>query len=127
MRKLNIMVGMLHAMAVADGTHAIIDDPVPSDPGWRRVRRIQRSGYPRLLGPNYSNKVPVLKRGRRRTLALKLAQVVDWHDARANLYGCHPCPKCGEVRDRAAFKRAHGLTIECGACNDKRPVREQIG
>jgi predicted RNA-binding Zn-ribbon protein involved in translation (DUF1610 family) len=84
-------------------------------------------GYPRLRGVDYSDKTPVLKRGRRRTLALKLAQTVDWHDERANLYGCHPCPKCGEVRDRCAIKRSYGNTIECAACGDIRPVREWIG
>lgn len=79
--------------------------------------------YPRLKGPIYSDARPVLKRGKARTRALKLAQVVDWHDPRANLYGCHPCPKCGEVRDRAAFKTPSGPTIICGACNDRRPAR----
>lgn len=87
------------------------------------LRRRGSKPYPRLKGPAYSDARPVLKRGKARTRALKLAQVVDWHDERANLYGCHPCPKCGEVRDRAAFKTPSGPTIICGACNDRRPVR----
>lgn len=80
-------------------------------------------GPPRQKGPFYSDRDPVLKRGKRRTRARKLATVVNWHDPNANLYGVHPCPRCGEVSCRAAFNRPHGMTIECSACDDKRPVR----
>src|SRR5258706_8097726 len=82
----------------------------------------KQRGITQLQGPDYSSIPPVLARGKRRTRALKRAQVQDWGDEQANLYGCHPCPKCGEVTDRAAFKKPYGDTIICGSCGDQRPV-----
>lgn len=119
MRKLATMMAAIASLPYQE------DNSVYHDVGghWRHPHR----GITRLKGPDYSEVPPVLARGKRRTLALKLAQVVNWHDERANLYGCHPCPKCGEVRFRCAIKRSYGNTIECAACGDKRPVRTVIG
>lgn len=120
---------LLSAMSATEGL-AMRDHTLCSSPPRffrQSVPRPMRRGWPRLRGIHYSDVPPVLKRGKRRTLALKLAQVVNWHDERANLYGCHPCPKCGEVRHRSAIKWASGNVIECGACGDKRPIREWIG
>lgn len=115
MRKLAIMM-----TALSVGVPDALGDSIALN-AWQKTS--YRGHYPRLVGPAYSDKAPVLKRGKRRTRALQRAQIVDWHDPTANLYGCHPCPRCGEVRDRAAFKRPHGMIIECAACGDHRPVR----
>lgn len=97
--------------------------------GFSRPRPVpfQQRGYPRLKGVDYSEATPVLKRGKLRTLALANAQVINFRDLRANLYGCYPCPVCGEVRFRAGFVRRGRLGIECHACGDKRPVRQIVG
>lgn len=71
-------------------------------------------------------KLPVLKRGKLRTLALREAQTVNWVDPRANLYGVYPCPRCGEPDVRASYQRPHGHMIECDSCGDKRPVRRVV-
>jgi len=114
MRKLSVLVTAFTTAMDSQGD--IIDFKM-----WQKTSYTGR--YPRLVGPDYSATQPVLKRGKRRTRALKRANVVNYHDELANLYGCHPCPNCGEVRDRAAFRRPHGLIIECTACGDERPAR----
>ncbi len=84
----------------------------------------------RLRGPDYGRATPALRRGRLRTLALRRSGVVDWAHPRANLHGCFPCPRCGEVLYRAAYRYARhgvgGMEIRCDACGDRRPVRRWI-
>jgi len=126
MRKLAMLLAALsvaESMSVRD--HSLFS-PVPRYvmPPVRRPPK--QCGITRLKGPDYSDVPPVLARGKRRTRALKLAQVVNWHDENANLYGCHPCPKCGEVKLRSAIRYKSGSVIICGACGDKRPVHRWI-
>jgi hypothetical protein len=93
-----------------------------------KPERYHVRGFPRLKGPAYSDVQPVLRRGKLRTLALKNAQVINFRDLRANLYGCYPCPRCGEVRYRTGLIRAgKPAFVECHACGDRRPVRVLVG
>ncbi len=125
---------------VKSNRRIVVHDPL--EPGTQRhlmifARNVGKREYMRQLGrsaqrglfPGISivgGKLPVLKRGKLRTLALREAQTVNWADSRANLYGVYPCPRCGEREVRAAYKRPSGYTIECDSCGDKRPVRRVV-
>lgn len=122
------------------GKRIVEVSPLGSDAVERLVifaRNVGKREYMRQLGRSVQQglcpglaivggKLPVLKRGKLRTLALREAQTVNWADPRANLYGVYPCPKCGEQEVRAAYKRPAGLMIECDSCGDKRPAHRVV-
>ena len=45
---------------------------------------------------------------------------VDTSDPEANMYGCKPCPKCGE---RYRFPMTDG-TVQCDSCGFSEPIAE---
>ncbi len=47
--------------------------------------------------------------------------LVDWNDAERNLYGCTPCPDCGE-NYRYATGRGESAEVVCDECGRREPA-----